>query len=79
MLTSDFCGGVGVAEYKLYCLDRRGRIERRHEIEAADDSAAIAIARTQHPENDCEVWSGTRKVALVPAGNGEPVFARPVA
>jgi hypothetical protein len=67
-----------VAEYKIYCLDRGGRITRRHEIEAGDDAAAIALAREQHPDNDCEVWSGTRKVALVPAGGGDPVFARPV-
>lgn len=67
-----------MAEYKLYCLDPRGRIARRHEIEAEDDSAAIAVAREQHPNSDCEVWSGTRKVALVPAGDGAPVYARPV-
>lgn len=67
-----------MAEYKLYCLDPRGRIARRHEIEAEDDAAAIAITREQHPNNDCEVWSGTRKVALVPAGDGAPIFARPV-
>jgi hypothetical protein len=67
-----------VAEYKIYCLDRAGRIARRSEIEAADDMAAIAAAREQHPVTDCEVWSGTRKVALVPAGGGEPVFARSV-
>lgn len=71
--------GVRVVEYKLYCLDRDGRIVRRHEIVAADDVAAIAAARAEHPEYDCEVWSGTRKVALVPAGDGAPVFARPVA
>lgn len=67
-----------MAEYKIYCLDRSGRIARRIEIEAVDDGAAIAVAREQHPDSDCEVWSGTRKVALVPAGNGDPVFARPV-
>jgi hypothetical protein len=67
-----------VAEYKLYCLDPSGRIQRRHEFEAADDGAAIAGARAQFPEETCELWCGTRKIALIPAG-GEPVLARPVA
>lgn len=67
-----------VAEYKLYCLDPKGRIQRRHEFEAADDAAAIASARARFPEETCELWCGTRKIALIPAG-GEPVLARPVA
>lgn len=66
-----------VAEYKLYCLDPRGRIQRRHEFEAADDDAAIAAARVRFSGETCELWCGTRKIALIPAG-GEPVLARPV-
>ena len=65
-----------MAEYKLYCLDPKGRIARRHEFEASDDADAIDRARTDHPEESCELWCGTRKVALIPAG-GEPVLARP--
>jgi hypothetical protein len=66
-----------VAEYKLYCLDPNGRIQRRHEYESADDGAAIARARAEFPDETCELWSGTRKVALIPAG-GEPILSKPI-
>ncbi len=56
-----------MAEYKLYCLDGRGHITRRHEFEAPDDGAAAAIAREYSPQTDCELWSGARKVALIKA------------
>lgn len=62
-----------MAEYKLYCLDGQGRIHRRFDLVADDDSAAVAAARDMAPEHDCEIWSGTRKVALMPAG-GDPVW-----
>ena len=62
-----------MADYKLYCLDRNGRISRRHEIVADNDADAIAQSRDHEPSTDCELWSGTRKVALLPAG-GEPVL-----
>lgn len=61
-----------MAEYKLYCLDENGRISRRIEMEAIDDGAAIAVARDLHPDTDCELWSGTRKVALLPARRDSP-------
>ena len=63
-----------MAEYKLYCLDDRGRIRQRHEYEAPDDDAALTRARAEFPNDTCELWSGTRKVALIPAG-GEPILA----
>ena len=61
-----------MADYKLYCLDRNGRIARRHELVADDDAAAIETGRTIEPTVTCELWSGARKVALLPAG-AEPV------
>jgi hypothetical protein len=57
--------GGGVAEYKLYCLDQRGRIARRHDFEAADDRAAAELGRTLAGDSDCELWCGTRKVATL--------------
>ena len=66
-------GGSVLAEYRLYCLDKRGRIARRQELEAIDDGAAIEVARRLEPDHDCELWSGSRKVALVPK-DGEPVL-----
>jgi hypothetical protein len=65
-----------VADYNLYCLDRNGRITRRHELVADDDAAAIEAGRTLAPSVSCELWSGARKVALLPAG-AEPVLVTP--
>ena len=58
-----------MAEYRLYCLDARGRIARRHDFEAADDEAAALAARAIDATSACELWSGSRKVALLPAKN----------
>ena len=65
-----------MADYKLYCLDRNGRITRRHDIVSEDDAAAIETGRTIAPTVSCELWSGTRKVALLPA-DAEPVLVTP--
>ncbi|HYZ47379.1 MAG TPA: hypothetical protein VE567_00630 [Sphingomonas sp.] len=55
-----------MVEYKLYCLDRNGRILRRHEIEASDDGIALDEALKFHPEMARELWCGTRKVGVLP-------------
>ena len=60
-------------EYKVYCLDGRGRITRRHDFEAVDDQAAAGQAVVLGNGSDCELWSGTRKVALLPV-TSEPVW-----
>lgn len=67
-----------MAEYKLYCLDRNGRIARRIELEATDDKAAIATVKNDFPDTSCELWSGPRKVAMLPAG-GDVILSRPAA
>ena len=56
-----------MSEYKLYNLDRNGRIARRVDLEAMDDAAAIEEARAIAPETDRELWCGTRKVARLAA------------
>lgn len=55
-----------MSEYKLYCLDRNGRIARRLDLEAGDDTSALEVARTLEPGTDRELWCGTRKVAFLP-------------
>ena len=60
-------------EYKLYCLDGRGRITRRHDFVATDDRTAAEQGNVLGNGSDCELWSGTRKVAMLPAGS-EPVW-----
>lgn len=59
--------GARLSEYKLYCLDRNGRIMRRLDLEAGDDDRALAAARDLSPEVDRELWCGTRKIALLSA------------
>lgn len=58
-------------EYRLYCLDKSGRIKQRHELTAPDDAAAIEAAREIEPAAAVELWSGPRKVAELPPA-GEP-------
>lgn len=63
-----------MAEYRLYCLDGGGRIQRRHDFVAVDDQGAIDSARGYDPDATCELWSGSRKVATLHAGR-DPIFA----
>jgi hypothetical protein len=42
-------------------------------VAAVDDEGAIQAVRDRVTASDCEIWLGNRKVALVPAGGGEPV------
>jgi hypothetical protein len=48
-----------MADYRLYCLDRAGRITVVEELSAHSDDDAIAQARhrTRHGSK-CEVWKG---------------------
>ena len=55
-----------MSEYKLYCLDRNGRITRRLDLEASDDDRALEAARDLQPHTDRELWCGARKVAFLP-------------
>ena len=49
--------------YRLYFMGRRsGHIERFEEIEAADDVAAVRIARKQAGHQPLELWCQARKV-----------------
>lgn len=55
-------------EYRVYCLDKNGRILHRHEFEAADDTDAVKLAsEREHPHLACEVWELARKIATLPA------------
>lgn len=54
-------------EYRLYCLDKRGRILHRHDFDASDDAEAVRIAEErEHPQLACEVWELARKIATLP-------------
>ena len=67
---TDVGGDVGihcrnrVATYRVYHLDRAGRVTRpAWLIEAPDDITAIARARTLMDDGDhVEIWEGSRQV-----------------
>ena len=52
-----------VADYRLYCLDGVRKVSSAEWIEAADDEAAIEVARETHDGYECELWQGKRLVA----------------
>jgi hypothetical protein len=54
-------------DYRLYCLDKKGRILKRHDFEAASDTDALKIAsEREDPHLGCEVWELGRKIATLP-------------
>ncbi len=57
-------------EYRLYCLNERGGISTSHEIEAADDAAALGKAKAMKLPVYCELWEHGRIVAKLDPQNG---------
>jgi hypothetical protein len=55
-----------MGQYRLYCLNDRGRFTRSHEIEARDDSEALSQARAMKLPVVCELWSRNRLVEKLP-------------
>lgn len=55
-----------MGEYRLYCLNDRGRFTKSHEIEAKDDADALAQARAMKLPVFCELWSRNRLVEKLP-------------
>ena len=56
-----------MAGYRLFCLDEGGHIVDRHDFDAEDDAAAIALAQATWSDTDCEIWELGRRVATIPA------------
>jgi hypothetical protein len=57
-----------VVEFRLYCLDRFGRIDLADVIHASTDEEAVAKARVLKRHTlKCEVWQGHRLVATLTA------------
>jgi hypothetical protein len=54
-------------QYRIYCLDDEGRFRKVEEVEAADDSDALAHARALKHSGECEVWRGSHLVGRVEA------------
>lgn len=55
-----------MSEYRLYCINERGGFSKSHEIEAADDSDALAKALAMKQPVPCELWNRNRLVAKIP-------------
>lgn len=55
-----------MSEYRLYCLDDRGRFTKSHEIEAKDDDDALAKAKAMKLPVVCELWTRNRLVKKLP-------------
>jgi hypothetical protein len=45
-----------MANYRLYCLDERGKITTAEWIEAEDNAAALTAARALGKPMACELW-----------------------
>jgi hypothetical protein len=56
-----------MAGYRLYRLDDGNHITERFDFDAADDAAAIEIARSACAGSFWEVWELGRKVGCAPA------------
>ncbi len=51
-----------MASYRLYCLDRQGKITAAEWLEAEDDASALAAARALGKPMACELWLRNRMI-----------------
>jgi hypothetical protein len=54
-----------MASYRLYCLDRQGKITAAEWIEADDDIAALSAARVLGKPMACELWLRNRMIERI--------------
>lgn len=55
-----------MTSYRLYCADAAGHAGHAEALDAANDSQALAIARTlMKGAQKCEIWDGQRLVAMM--------------
>jgi hypothetical protein len=52
-----------MAQYRLYCLNDRGKFTKAQEINAADDADALNQAREMKLPVRCELWEHGRMIA----------------
>ncbi|WP_162875503.1 hypothetical protein [Sphingomonas crusticola] len=65
--------GGSVQDYRLYFLNREGRITRSEIVTVATDAEACAEAERLDHADAVEIWAGARKVALIhPRGAASP-------
>ena len=56
-----------MASYRLYCLDRQGKIMAAEWVEAEDDVAAVAASRALAKPTDGELWLHNRMIDRIQA------------
>lgn len=55
-----------MTDYRVYLLDRAGKIANATWISAAEPEEAIQLVREKHKGTACEIWVGAKCVATVP-------------
>ena len=56
-----------MAIYRMYTVGENGRLVDAAIIHAENDEEALAVARGSLGDRDLDVWTGTRRVALLSA------------
>lgn len=73
---AETCRQIGekMPAYRVYALNRSGKIASAEWIEAADDEAATTLARAlfKPPPSWLEVWRGATRIAVVDSGRERP-------
>ncbi len=65
-----------MAQYRIYHLDRTGRVTTAEWLDAAGDEAAVNATRADKASVQCELWQGRRLVTRL--ANGAPITPQPV-
>ena len=61
-----------MVEYRLYCLNDRGRFSKSHDIVADSDQQAIDKAEELKLPVKCELWQQSRLVATLNPEDAKP-------
>jgi len=56
-----------VAHYRLYFLDMADHIRRALDLECADDTEAMGVAKARQDSGPVELWNGARRVLRIEA------------
>ncbi len=52
-------------EYRMYVLDKIGKIIERIDLECPDDMEAVAGGKSYARNHDVEIWCGKRAVTVL--------------
>ena len=63
--------------YRLYSVDRTGKIVSVRRLDAECDEEAVQFASALHRDADCELWKDNTFIAAIPS-MPEPAPSQPV-